>query len=67
MLSLGICMKLKELKKVIDKAVEYADGCDADVEVWLGKKGYRIRTIHQYGVVPDVIIELGEKFYEDKD
>lgn len=57
-------MKLKELKECIDKAVEHAGDCDPDVEVWFKKKCYRIRSIGQFGVIPDVTITIGEKIYD---
>lgn len=57
-------MKLKELKLAIDKAVEYAGDCDVDVEVWYKNKGYRIGQIGQFGVIPDVVITIGEKIYD---
>lgn len=58
-------MKLKELKKVIDKAAEYAGDCDPDVEIWVGnKRAYKIGRIGQFGVVPDVTISVGEKIYD---
>lgn len=59
-------MKLKELKAVIDKAVERAGDCDPDVEVWVGdKRAYRIGRIGQFGVIPDVTIHVGEKIYDE--
>ena len=58
-------MKLKELKKIIDECVERAGDCDADVEVWFKKSMYRIRSIGQFGVIPDVTIEIGPKEFED--
>lgn len=58
-------MKLKKLKAVIDQAVDYARDCDPDVEIWIGdKKAYRIGRISQFGVLPNVIISVGEKLYD---
>lgn len=58
-------MTLKELKTIIDQAVDYAGDCDPDVEIWIGdKKAYNIGRIGQYGVVPNVIISVGEKVYD---
>lgn len=57
-------MKLKELKAAIDKAVEHAGDCDADVEVWYKNKGYRIARIGQFGIVPTVTITVGEKVFD---
>lgn len=61
-------MKLKLLKEVIDKAVDYAGDCDPDVEIWVGdKKAYRIESISQFGVVPDVTITVGEKIFDSRE
>ena len=61
-------MKLKKLKEIIDEAVEYAGDCDPDVEIWIGdKKGYRIGSIGQFGVIPDLTISVGEKFYDSSE
>jgi len=58
-------MKLKELKSVIDQAVEYAGDCNPDVEIWIGdKKAYRIGRIGQFGVIPDLTISVGEKIFD---
>lgn len=58
-------MKLRELKEVIDKAVACAEGCDPDVEIWVGKKRcYKIGSIGQFNLVPDVTITVGEKIYD---
>ena len=60
-------MKLKQLKAVIDQCVDYAGDGDPDVEIWIGdKKAYKIGHIGQYGVVPDVLISVGEKLYDAK-
>lgn len=59
-------MKLKKLKEVVDKCVENAGELDPDVEVWVGvTKAYRIGSIGQFGVIPDVTITVGEKIYDD--
>jgi len=59
-------MKLKELKSIIDAAVEYAGNCDPNVEIWIGdKRAYEIGRIGQYGVEPDVTIHVGKKIYEE--
>ena len=61
-------MKLKELKKVIDKAVEYAGELDPCVEIWVGqKRAYTIGSVSQFGLVPDVLISVGEKIYDFRD
>jgi len=57
-------MKLKELKRAIDIAVEYAGDLDPEVEVWFKKSMYRIQSISQFGVVPDVTITIGKKEHE---
>lgn len=56
-------MKLLELKELVDQAVENAGKTApyADVEVWFKKKMYRITRVSQFGVVPNVSIELREK------
>lgn len=60
-------MKLKQLKTVIDQAVDYAGDCDPDVEIWIGeKKAYKIGHISQFGVLPNVIISVGEKLYDSE-
>ncbi len=61
-------LKLKQLKEIIDKAVEYAGDCDPDVEVWVGdKKAYRIGSIGQFGVIPDLTIHVGEKIFDSRE
>lgn len=60
-------LKLKQLKDIIDKAVEYAGDFDPDVEIWIGdKKGYYIGSIGQFGFIPDLTIHVGEKFYDSR-
>jgi len=51
-------MKLKDLKQAIDKASEYAGDTDPNVEVWWGEDEYKIKGISQFGVIPDVMIEI---------
>lgn len=53
-------MNLKDLKSCIDQAYKNAGKCSgtALVEVWLGKKSYRIKSVSQFGVVPDVTLML---------
>lgn len=53
-------MNLHDLKKHIDKAVEAAEGVDASVEVWIGKKMHRVESVAQFDVVPDVSLTLGD-------
>ncbi len=57
-------MKLITLKEVIDAAVEFAEDCDPNVEVLKGNSTYDIKNISQFGIKPDVIIELGDKIYD---
>lgn len=60
-------MKLKKLKEVIDQAVQNAGECDPEVEIWVGDhKAYRIGSIGQFGLIPDLTISVGEKIYDDK-
>ena len=58
-------MKLREFKQLIDECVKRAGECDPDVEVHFKKACYDVRRIGQFGVVPDVVISIGEKIYED--
>lgn len=57
-------MTLRQLKAAIDEAVGNLDlwNCpDAKVEVWFKKRMYRIDSIGQFQVVPDVTITIGPK------
>ncbi len=60
-------MKLNELKKVIDKAVESAGGHDVNVEVWFKKSAYEIMSVGQFGIIKDVTITIGKKIYDGKE
>lgn len=51
-------MKLKDLKKAIDKAWKDAEHKDVDVEVWNKNTEYEIIRIGQFGVVRDVVLEI---------
>lgn len=51
-------MKLAKLKEIIDKAVEYAEDTDPNVEIWLGEVEYFIKRIGQFGVIPNVTIDI---------
>ncbi|USE39216.1 hypothetical protein [Endozoicomonas sp. SCSIO W0465] len=58
-------MKLKQLKALIDQCVDYAGDCDPIVEIWIGDQtAYQVGRISQFGVVPNVIISVGEKLYD---
>jgi len=51
-------MKLRKLRRILRQAAFNADGLNPQVEVCLGDKILRIKHIGQFGVVPDVVIEL---------
>jgi len=58
-------MKLEELKNMIDQTYERADGADVDVEIFLQGKDdqetyFEIKSIDQFSLVPDVVIEIKE-------
>lgn len=57
-------MKLRKLKELVDLAVENAGDCDPDVEIWFKKSIYDIRSVGQFGVIPDLTIEIGEKLFD---
>ena len=62
-------ISLLELKRAIDKAVEYA-GVTAeycDVEVHYKKKGYAVIGVGQFGVKADIFLEIGEKIFDFSD
>jgi len=59
-------MKLKELKVIIDEAIEHSGECNPNVEIRVGKSVYAIGTVGQFGIEPDVIISVGKKIFEDK-
>jgi hypothetical protein len=49
-------MKLRELKKLIDRATEVAGKCDPNVDVLMGHEEFEIIKVGQFSVVPDVVI-----------
>lgn len=51
-------MKLRKLKEVIDKCLADAGDCNPEVTVWFHKKEYEIDRIGQFGIVPDVTINI---------
>ncbi len=58
-------LTLRGLKSYVDKAVEGLNvDQDAKVEVLFCKKGYRILSVGQFGLAPDVTISIGEKFWD---
>ncbi len=61
-------MTLLELKWAVDQAVEIAgDAANrAKVEVWCKKKMYRLRRVGQYQVMPNLILEVGEKVIDEE-
>jgi len=52
---------LLELKEIIDQAIENCDGKVANVEISFKNSCYKIRKVSQFSVIPDIIIEIGEK------
>ncbi len=64
-------MKLHKLKAIIDEAVKRAEHTDPDVEVWYGEEEFGIKSIGQFGLIPDVTIcvcpidELDDEDEED--
>ncbi len=60
-------MKLKDFQDCINQAVEYAGdtATHVDVEIFFKKTCYEVRKISQFGLIPDVIIEIGEKTFID--
>ncbi len=55
-------MTLKELQKIINKAIERAKKAskkgDGNIEIYYGKTELRIDQISQFHIVPDLIIRL---------
>ena len=62
-------LTLKQLQKVIDKAVKKAGKHDYQVEVWFRGAGpFKIVSVGQFGIVPDVTLDIDvEKEKEDID
>jgi hypothetical protein len=57
---LEVGLMLSELKALIDRAVERAGDTDPAVEVWIDHQMRRIVLVNQFGVVPDVLLFLGD-------
>lgn len=57
-------MKLKELKKIIDRAIEYAEDTDPNITILLETNTkeieFEIDNINQFRVIPDVCIHIGK-------
>lgn len=52
-------MKLTPLRNCLEMAAKAAEGCnDPNVEVWLGDRCYKIESVGQFSVVPDVTITI---------
>ena len=56
-------MKLNKLKELVDHAHKEAEGLDVDVVLFWQKtededQYFHIKSMSQFGVVPDVVIEL---------
>ncbi len=54
---------LAELKSCIEKAAKTVERCGFDpdeipIEVWDGDKRFRIMGVGQFGVIPDVTIDI---------
>jgi hypothetical protein len=53
-------ISLKKFKSIVDKAVKDA-GKAADhvgIEVWYKKKCYKIVSVHQFGIVPTMTMDI---------
>lgn len=53
-------LTLRELKAILDRAVERAGDTDPAVEVWVEHQMRRIVHVSQFDVVPDVLLRLGD-------
>lgn len=52
-------ISLKTLKRIIDRCAKKTDGSSfCKVEIWLDNEEYRIKEIGQFGVIPDVVIQI---------
>lgn len=51
-------MKLKKLKKIIDKAVKYVDCTNPNVYVYVNEQEYEIKRIGQSYLMADLSIHL---------
>ena len=54
-------MQLKELKQIVDTAVEYAGETDPGVEVWMNDRMYHIEEVSQFSVLPTLVITISAK------
>lgn len=54
-------MTLKQLKSCIDQAYKKAGekiAATSEVEVWLGDEMLRLKSVGQFGIVPDVTLTV---------
>ncbi len=58
-------MKLKELKRLVDTAVEYAGETDPGVEVWMDDRMYHIEEVSQFSVLPTLVITISRDAPKD--
>ena len=54
-------LTLRQLYSCLGQCVVKAGSLDPDVEVWIGEKLYRVVRVGQFGVMPDVTLELREE------
>ena len=60
-------IKLKEFKKIIDKAVKRAGETDSHIEFYYNDNEIALDNIGQFSILPDVVIEfISIKKYESK-
>jgi len=60
-------IKLSKLIEILQTAKERAEDLDPDVEFWFKNKFIALDSISQFGIVPDITINLTTvKKYEEK-
>lgn len=62
-------MKLKKFRKLLKEAAVNAKelNTNPNVEFWIGGKMLRIKHIEQFGIIPDVVVELEYRNDNKKD
>lgn len=51
-------MKLRYFRNILNKTIRYAGSTSPKVMFCVDNKEYHIKHIGQFGVIPDVVIEL---------
>jgi len=52
-------VNLRTLRNVLNKCIKNAQTARGmRVEFWIGEEEYRLKNIGQFGVLPDVVVEL---------